>query len=86
MILLNTLTRFHITFTLLAAQVIGSIGTILARATAPDKVGPGDVFPDLSAEVAHGLSKASFWICLVFLLSINVLCLMFFRKEQLQNP
>ncbi|KAL2003969.1 hypothetical protein VTN02DRAFT_1265 [Thermoascus thermophilus] len=86
MILLNTLTRFHITFTLLAAQVIGSIGTILARATAPDKVGPGDVFPNLTSEVAHGLSKGPFWVCLIFLLSINVLCLMFFRKEQLQKP
>ncbi|KAJ6102430.1 hypothetical protein N7486_004857, partial [Penicillium sp. IBT 16267x] len=44
MILLHTMTRFHVTFTLLAAQVIGSIATILARATAPDKLGPGDVF------------------------------------------
>lgn len=86
MILINTLTRFHIVFTLLAAQVIGSISTILARGTAPDKLGPGDVFPNFAAGVADGLSKASFWICLIFLLSINVLCFMFFRKEQLQKP
>lgn len=86
MILLNTLTRFHIAFTLLAAQVIGSIGTILARATAPDKVGPGDVFPDFSAGVAQGLSKADFWVCLLFMISVNVLCFLFFRKEQLQKP
>ena len=86
MILLNTLTRFHIAFTLLAAQVIGSVGTILARATAPDKLGPGDVFPDFSAGVAQGLSKAHFWLCLLFMLSVNVLCFMFFRKEQLQKP
>lgn len=86
MILLNTLTRFHIAFTLLAAQVVGSIGTILARATAPNKVGPDDVFPDLSGSVNEGLSKTNFWICLVFILSINVLCFLFFRKEQLRKP
>uniref|UniRef100_A0A093V713 alpha-1,3-glucan synthase n=1 Tax=Talaromyces marneffei PM1 TaxID=1077442 RepID=A0A093V713_TALMA len=86
MILLNTLTRLHIAFTLLAAQVIGSIGTILARATAPDSTGPGDVFPDFSAGVHDALSKGDFWVCLLFLLSINVLCFLFFRKEQLQKP
>ena len=86
MILLNTLTRFHIAFTLLAAQVIGSIGTILARATAPNNTGPGDVFPDFSAGVRDALSKADFWLCLMFLLSVNALCFMFFRKEQLQKP
>ncbi|KAJ9408695.1 putative alpha-1,3-glucan synthase [Paecilomyces variotii] len=86
MILINTLTRFHIVFTLLAAQVIGSISTILARASAPDKVGPGDVFPSFAAGVSDGLSRVSFWICLIFLLSTNVLCFMFFRKGQLQKP
>lgn len=87
MILLNTLTRFHIAFTLLAAQVIGSIGTILARATAPDKVGPGTVFPSLYAGgILEKLANVDFWLCLVFMLSINVLCFMFFRKEQLQKP
>ncbi|KAJ9654948.1 hypothetical protein H2201_008910, partial [Coniosporium apollinis] len=49
MILLSTLTRFHIAFTLIAGQVLGSIATILARAFAPNKIGPGDVFPDFSA-------------------------------------
>lgn len=86
MILLNTLTRFHIAFTLLAAQVIGSIATILARATAPNNTGPGDVFPDFSAGIAGGLSRANSWVCLSFLLSINILCFLFFRKEQLQKP
>ncbi|CAI7594598.1 unnamed protein product [Penicillium discolor] len=86
MILLHTMTRFHVTFTLLAAQVVGSIATILARATAPDKLGPGDVFPDFSAGVAAGLGKADFWVCLLFMLSINVLCILFFRKEQLSKP
>ena len=87
MILLNTLTRFHIAFTLIAAQVVGSIATILARATAPDKVGPGKVFPGLFAgHISEKLANADFWLCLLFMLSINVLCFMFFRKEQLQKP
>jgi alpha-1,3-glucan synthase len=38
----------HITFTLLTAQVLGSIATIAARALAPNNEGPGDVFPDFS--------------------------------------
>ncbi|KAJ5721168.1 uncharacterized protein N7483_009102 [Penicillium malachiteum] len=86
MILLHTMTRFHITFTLLAAQVVGSIATILARATAPDKLGPGNVFPDFSAGIIAGLEKADFWVCLLFMLSINVLCIFFYRKEQLTKP
>ncbi|RDH31235.1 alpha-1,3-glucan synthase [Aspergillus welwitschiae] len=86
MILLNTMTRFHVTFTLLAAQVVGSVATILARATAPDKLGPGNVFPDFSAGVTAGLSKADFWVCLLLMLSINVICIFFYRKEQLSKP
>ncbi|CAG8424933.1 unnamed protein product [Penicillium salamii] len=86
MILLHTMTRFHVTFTLLAAQVVGSVATILARATAPNKLGPGDVFPDFSAGITAGLAKADFWVCLLFMLSINVLCIFFYRKEQLSKP
>lgn len=80
------MTRFHVTFTLLAAQVVGSVATILARATAPDKLGPGNVFPDFSAGVTAGLSKADFWVCLLLMLSINVICIFFYRKEQLSKP
>ena len=39
MIFLQTLTRIHVAFTLLAAQVLGSVVTIVARATAPDATG-----------------------------------------------
>ena len=38
----------HIAFTLITAQVLGSLATIIARAIAPDNLGPGDVFPDFS--------------------------------------
>ena len=49
MILLQTLTRMHVAFTLIGAQVLGSLATIAARATAPNNIGPGDVFPDFSS-------------------------------------
>jgi alpha-1,3-glucan synthase len=39
MIFLQTLTRIHVAFTLLAAQVLGSVATILARLTAPNNIG-----------------------------------------------
>ena len=86
MILLQTLTRFHVFFTLIAAQVLGSIATILARATAPDKIGPGDVFPDFSSGAMPGLGKAWFWIALLMNLAVPVGFFMFFRKEQLSKP
>jgi alpha-1,3-glucan synthase len=86
MILLQTLTRFHITFALVAAQVIGSIATILARATAPDNVGPGNVFPDFSVDWKAGLAQYDFWICLVCQLIVCAGFFTFFRKEQLSKP
>ena len=86
MILLQTLTRVHVAFTLVAAQVLGSIATILARATAPNKIGPGEVFPDFSMGVAEGLGKAWFWIPLIFQIVICIGFFMFFRKEQLSKP
>ena len=86
MILLQTLTRIHIAFTLIAAQVLGSIATILARATAPNKIGPGDVFPDFSAGVGDGLTRAWFWVALFFQLIVCVGFFTFFRKEQLSKP
>ena len=86
MILLQTLTRIHIAFTLIAAQVLGSIATMLARGTAPNKIGPGDVFPDFSGGVGDGLTKAWFWVALIMQLIICVGFFMFFRKEQLSKP
>ena len=85
MILLQTLTRFHIVFTLVCAQVLGSIATIVARATAPDKDGPGTVFPNLVLST-DGLAKASFWVGLGLQGVICVGFFKFFRKEQLQKP
>ncbi|KAH0558454.1 hypothetical protein GP486_004889 [Trichoglossum hirsutum] len=86
MILLQTLTRIHISFTLIAAQVLGSVATILARATAPNKIGPGDVFPDFSGGYREGFTKVWFWVALAFQIAICVGFFTFFRKEQLSKP
>jgi hypothetical protein len=74
----------HIAFTLLTAQVLGSIATIVARGVAPDNVGPGDVFPDFSffrfGDPLDVFAKA--W-CYLGLCSQIVICVgyfLFFRK------
>lgn len=86
MILLQTLTRFHVTFTLVAAQVLGSVSTMVGRATAPDKDGPGTVFPNLVLFGAEGLKTVGWWTGLLFQIVICLGFLKFFRKEQLQKP
>ncbi|KAL0256772.1 Cell wall alpha-1,3-glucan synthase ags1 [Diplodia seriata] len=86
MMLLQTMTRFHNTFSLIAAQFIGSVATIIGRATAPDRLGPGSVFPNFAIVGSSGLNSASFWICLLMQLGICVGFATFFRKEQLMKP
>ena len=86
MILLQTLTRLHVTFTLIAAQIIGSLATIAARASAPNKIGPGTVFPDFSGGYREGLGESMFWLGLLFQGVICVGFFVFFRKEQLFKP
>lgn len=85
-ILLQTLTRFHIVFTLVSLQVIGSVMTILARATASDKLGPGQVFPDFSRGFSAAEGFSWFWVGLICQLIIPIGFFMFFRKEQLSKP
>lgn len=85
MILLQTLTRFHVLFTLIAAQMLGSVATIVARASAPDKLGPGSVFPDFCINAREGLSSAWFWVALLFQLAVPIGFGAFFRKEQLSK-
>ncbi|CRG86853.1 alpha-1,3-glucan synthase [Talaromyces islandicus] len=85
MILLQTLTRLHICFVLLGAQVLGSVATIVARASAPNKIGPGDISPDIGTGISS-LWVAWFWIGLFFQLLICGGFFLFFRKEQLSKP
>ncbi|THZ81338.1 alpha-1,3-glucan synthase [Aureobasidium pullulans] len=83
--LLQTLTRHHVAVTLTAAQVLGSIATIAARASSPDATGPGAVFPNLAVSLA-GLGAWEFWVALLFQLVLPIGFLMFFRNEQLFKP
>jgi alpha-1,3-glucan synthase len=85
MILLQTMTRFHVTFTLVFAQALGGLATIVARAVAPDRDGPGPVFPNLTISMA-GFGNAWFWVAVVCQVGLCVGFFKFFRKEQLQKP
>ena len=60
MILLQTLNRIHIACIPIVTQVLGSVATILARATAPNNIDPGDVLPNFSADAREGLARPWF--------------------------
>ena len=85
MILLQTLTRFHVVFALVCAQVLGSVATIVARATSPDRDGPGSVFPNLALSL-EGLRGPVFWVAVLMQVAICVGFFRWFRKEQLTKP
>ncbi|KAL1410802.1 hypothetical protein Q8F55_001744 [Vanrija albida] len=91
MILLQTLSRLHVCATLAAAQFVGSAVLMIARATAPDKNGPGNVFPNAafwtpSSGENNPVAHWEFWLCLVCQLIIPFGYFSFFRKEQLVKP
>ncbi|KUI66955.1 Cell wall alpha-1,3-glucan synthase mok13 [Cytospora mali] len=86
MILLQTLGRFHVSWTVFGAQVVGSLATIAARASAPDKIGPGSVFPNLAMGLWEGVNNVWLWVPLVLQLLVCVGFFVFFRKEQLFKP
>ena len=71
MILLATLTRVHVAFTLIMAQVLGSAATMVARAAAPNKIGPGPISPDVSGGIGN-IWQAWFWVGLILNLAICV--------------
>ncbi|KAK8853442.1 hypothetical protein IAR55_004148 [Kwoniella newhampshirensis] len=92
MILLQTLSRLHVCATLAGAQLLGSCVVMLARGTSPDKVGPGNVFPnpaiwDIGQTGKHNpLAHYEFWLCLVCQVVIVIGYAFFFRREQLSKP
>lgn len=55
MILMLTLTRVHVLAAVVAAQLLGTLATIAARATAPNRIGPGAVFPDMTRGFVEGV-------------------------------
>jgi alpha-1,3-glucan synthase len=85
MILLQTLTRIHISATLIGAQILGVSITAIAHAVGPSQLGPGSAFPDFSRG-AVALSHPWFWVGLGFQLVICIGFFKFFRKEQLSKP
>lgn len=86
MMLLLTLTRQHVAAALIGAQIIGSATTIIARATSPDRIGPGAVFPDFSAGAHPGIASWIFWLALGMQLIIPFGFFKFFHKEQVVKP
>ncbi|KAE9409703.1 modular protein with glycoside hydrolase family 13 and glycosyltransferase family 5 domains [Gymnopus androsaceus JB14] len=92
MILLQTLSRLHVCATLAFSQIIGSVCVMIARATAPNAIGPGTVFPDAAKwDFSDGLkgspmAEPMFWIALICQLIVVVGYFWFYRKEQLSRP
>ncbi|KIJ57158.1 glycosyltransferase family 5 protein [Sphaerobolus stellatus SS14] len=92
MILLQTLSRLHVCATLAFAQVIGAICVMVARATAPNRLGPATVFPDIGQwDFTTGLkgspmASAPFWIAMICQIIIVFGYFWFYRKEQLARP
>ncbi|KAF8625783.1 hypothetical protein AX15_005173 [Amanita polypyramis BW_CC] len=92
MILLQTLSRLHVCATLAFSQIIGAICVMVARATAPNRLGPGTVFPDAGSwDFSQGLKGSPmalplFWIALLCQLVIVTGYFWFYRKEQLARP
>ncbi|KIY43381.1 glycoside hydrolase family 13 and glycosyltransferase family 5 protein [Fistulina hepatica ATCC 64428] len=89
MILLQTLSRLHVCATLAFSQIIGSVCVMVARATAPNAIGPGNVFPDAAKwDFEDGLKGSPmalplFWIAMICQLAIVAGYFWFYRKEQL---
>ncbi|KAL1701405.1 glycoside hydrolase family 13 and glycosyltransferase family 5 protein [Schizophyllum commune] len=92
MILLQTLSRLHVCATLAFSQIIGSVCVMVARATAPNAIGPESVFPDAAKwDFEDGLKGSPmaaplFWVALVCQLIIVFGYFWFYRKEQLSRP
>ena len=86
MMLLQTLVRFHITAALVAAQIVGSIATIIARADGLNSIGPGPTFPSFAAGWRDSVAEPWLWIGLLAQLMIIVGFFRFFRKEVLSKP
>ncbi|KAJ7774879.1 modular protein with glycoside hydrolase family 13 and glycosyltransferase family 5 domains [Mycena metata] len=92
MILLQTLSRLHVCATLAFAQIIGSVCVMIARATAPNRLGPSTVFPDAAKwDFSDGLkgspmAEPMFWIALICQLIVVIGYFWFYRKEQLARP
>ncbi|EPY49811.1 alpha-1,4-glucan synthase Mok14 [Schizosaccharomyces cryophilus OY26] len=90
LILLQTLSRRHVTNTLLTGQVIGCSITLLASSVSPTKTGPGSVFPDITSytpvDGLQPISNFPFWACLLLNVILCGAYLKCFHKENINRP
>lgn len=99
MILLQTLPRLHIAFTVVCTQMVGTVAAMAARASAPPFYGAGDnpnktnnnnhsnnaIFPNFALDGVQALRSPWFWAGLVLQIGICAGFFKFFRKEQMQK-
>ncbi|KAI8924847.1 hypothetical protein BC831DRAFT_427395 [Entophlyctis helioformis] len=96
MMLMQTLTRMHVAGVLMLGQSVAAIAFMIAKVAAPNRDGPGDVFPDLGLSTSAGSSDTSddgaflnrpwFWLGMVSQLVVAIGFLVWFRREQLSKP
>ncbi|KAL7417332.1 putative alpha-glucan synthase [Mrakia frigida] len=93
MLLLQTLSRFHVCAAIFFCQCLGAVVVVIARAGSPGRLGPGTVFPDFALWDLYldGIAQIPlrfplFWVCLICQMAIVVGYLWLFRKEQLTKP
>lgn len=85
MVLMQTLTRLQITFAVAFSQILGSLATMVARASIVEINGASSVYPNFAVVGVAGLKSAWFWSPLILQLSICVGFLKFYRSEQRQS-
>lgn len=85
MILLMSVGRDHVAYVVTMCQVIGSATTMLSRAIAPNRLGPGPISPDISQGLG-ALREAWFWVALAAQLVVCVGFFKVYRKGQLDKP
>lgn len=84
--LMQTMPRQFVMCASVIAQVIGSAAMMAARATGPNKIGPGSVFPDLSKGVLAALEQPWFVIVLFIQFALCAGWFWWYRAAQLQKP
>lgn len=79
--------KIYIAVILIVGQILGTLITILAKATAPHRDRHEDVFQDFSASVRAALGSSHwFWTVLGAQLFVPFGFLRVFKKEQLSKP
>jgi alpha-1,3-glucan synthase len=83
--LLQTLTRIHVVPVLVVGQSLGAAVQMIAKLTAPNRNGPGDIFPAFSSDIGP-LKSPLFWLGWISQVFISLGFLFWFRREQLSKP